>query len=108
MRNAAICVGTMLTLLTVWPAAFGRSPATPPVEQRGSPSVTMAVPAPAILRPAPLSQPLTALLPRLAARPGESCMRRYQRTNAVCADQSCRAAVADAADVCEATGFWPA
>jgi hypothetical protein len=109
MRNAAICVGAMLTLLTVWPAAFGRAPAAPPLQaQRGTATVTMAVPAPVALKTAPLSRPLAELLPALKTRAGESCARRYQRTNAVCTDQSCHLAVADAADVCEATGFWPA
>lgn len=108
MRNAAICVGTMLTLLNVWPAAFGRAPAAPAIAQRGTPTVTMPVPAPAVLRPSPFSRPLAEVLPQVATRAGESCARRYQRTNAVCTDQSCHAAVADAADVCEATGFWPA
>ena len=109
MRNAVICVGAMLTLLTVWPAAFGRAPAATPVNgQRGTATVTMAVPAPVPLRTAPFSRPLAEVLPSLTPRAGESCARRYQRTNAVCTDENCHLAVADAADVCEATGFWPA
>jgi len=109
MRNALICAGAMLAMLLLWPFVFGTtggSAANASQTAHVASTATMAIPEPAVVRPA---------IPPRTVSPGpgsavESCFRRYQRTFNACAHggiDACRHRAIDGWDICEVTGFWP-
>lgn len=102
MRNAIICVGTMLAMLLAWPLVVGGGSSAAAAEPRGA-SVRLLVPPPA---PALTSD--TVSRATLGTRSAlETCSQRYRRVVRVCTSTGCQLTATDALDICEGTGFWP-
>lgn len=101
MRNALICAGAMLVVLLLWPLVFGAGSAAiaSDVAIRAPSTATMVIPEASAAVPSP----------KMSKPKAESCHQHYRRAQTSCAGGGqCEAATADAVDICEATGFWPA
>lgn len=103
-----ICVSVMLAIFLAWPIVFGGDTAA--VQQTvQQPSTRQAV-LQAVSGAAKASTVASVVPANVAPAVVESCLRRYQREDALCTaaqGQACRQRAADAWNLCEARGVWP-